>query len=1229
MKDFYTIRFSIFIKSFFAVFLFLGFFGYSQYASAVPAFPTAEGYGKNTVGGRGGTVYEVTNLNNSGSGSLRACAEASGVRTCVFRVSGDIYLDTSINIVSPYITIAGQTAPGGGITLRNGNTLSSPIYIKTSEVIIRYIRVRPGPTVATSDLNDAITVAGSNIKNIVLDHVSLSWGTDETINPSALNITVQWSLIYEGLKNSTHPQPNHSKAVFATGNTSESLSMHHNLIAHFVDRNPNVDIVGNTDFVNNIIYNAGEKFGEFYDQSGSPSINYVGNMGIIGPSSIKNTSLYGVNLGVPSNPTSRFLRMYVEDNLDIHRPTNTGDERLVVSPEDYYLIEPTIRHPLQNTATDPEQAARDTLAFAGATVPYQDSADARVINEVRTCGGLIISNPSEVGGWPTLPTGTAPTDTDHDGMSDSWETSNGLNLNSSADGATDQDSDGYTNLEEYINYLANDQITRIGTGTGTLPSPSCGYTISGLGAANPTPTLNIERTLSNAYPGEQVIVAWASANATTCTASGATGSASAWNGSKALYGYQIFNPTEAQTFAITCTGAGGSVSASKPVGMRTTWNGINLPPTLDVSSTDYEINPGESVTISWTSSGATSCNGYGKFSGSKPTSGSAVVTPESTAIYKITCLNSYGLANDGAVVEVLVSGAAPDTTPPTLSNISATPAPSNATITWDTNEAADSQVEYGLTTSYGNTTTLNATLQLTHSQTISGLNPSTLYHYRVISADGNDNTSTSTDQTFTTSPPPTDTVPPVISSIASNPTYNNSTITWNTDEAADSRVEYGLTTSYGSFTTLDPTLETSHSQNLTGLAANTLYHYRVISVDGSDNSATSSDQTFTTSAVPDTTPPQITNILSGTPGQTTATIVWDTNEPANSQVEYGPTTSYGTTTTLDNNLVTDHSVNLSSLTASTLYHYRVISADGSDNSATSSDQTFTTSAVPDTTPPTLTQIAPVTTPNNDATPNYTFNSTEAGTITYGGSCSSTTTAAISGNNTITLSTLVDGLYDDCTIVVTDTASNSSSALALSDFTVSLGTTPPVVVDEFDFGKAKVSYLDKAFNLVKNLRSKVVGRNIIISGTDPDMAGGEVSIKVNDKRIGTASVASDGKWRKKIAFKKTSKVRLTLTYSKDNFSETKTFRLKVDAEDPVFDTIPATLNKRPGARVFWNAIDNDKVKRYEYTFQSKKRKTTSPVFNLPTDIAPGIYPLTIKAFDKAGNKTKVSVVIRIR
>ena len=224
---------------------------------------------------------------------------------------------------------------------------------------------------------------------------------------------------------------------------------------------------------------------------------------------------------------------------------------------------------------------------------------------------------------------------------------------------------------------------------------------------------------------------------------------------------------------------------------------------------------------------------------------------------------------------------------------------------------------------------------------------------------------------------------------------------------------------------------------------------------------------------------------------------------------------------------------------------------------------------------------------------------------------------------------MDGLYDDCTIVVTDTASNSSSALALSDFTVSLGTTPPVVVDEFDFGKAKVSYLDKAFNLVKNLRSKVVGRNIIISGTDPDMAGGEVSIKVNDKRIGTASVASDGKWRKKIAFKKTSKVRLTLTYSKDNFSETKTFRLKVDAEDPVFDTIPATLNKRPGARVFWNAIDNDKVKRYEYTFQSKKRKTTSPVFNLPTDIAPGIYPLTIKAFDKAGNKTKVSVVIRIR
>jgi hypothetical protein len=1396
----------------FAVFMVLGCFSFSQSASAILAFPTAEGYGKNTVGGRGGTVYEVTNVNNSGSGSLRACAEASGPRVCVFRISGEIVLDSTINITSPYITIAGQTAPGGGITLRNGNTLSSPIYIRASEVIIRYIRVRPGPTVATSDLNDAITVAGNNIKNIMLDHLSLSWGTDETLNPSALKITVQWSLIYEGLKNSTHPQSNHSKAIFASGSASESLSMHHNLIAHFVDRNPNLDIVGNIDFVNNVIYNAGEKFGEFYDQAGSPSMNYVGNMAIIGPSSIKNTSLYAMNPFVPSNPTTRFLRLFVEDNIDIHRPTNTGAENLVVSPEDHYLVEPTIRHLLQNVATGPEQGARDVLDFAGALVPYRDDADERIVNEVRTCSGSIISNPSEVGGWPTLPSGTAPTDTDHDGMSDTWENSNGLNPNSSADGANDQDSDGYTNLEEYINNLAGDHIARIGTGTGTLPSPSCGYTISGLNASNPTPILNLERTLSNAYPGEQVIVSWASAYATTCTASSATGSAASWNGSKALYGYQVFNPTEAQTFALSCTGPGGTTNASKPVGMRTVWNGINLPPTVSISATSTEIDEGDSVTLNWSSTGATTCNGYGALSGSKPTTGSAIVTPTSTSIYKITCQNSYGLGNTGVVVEVRVDGVTVDTTPPTISSISADPTTSGATITWNTNENADSQVEYGLTTSYGSSTTLNATLTSSHSENITGLAPNTLYHYRVVSSDSSANEATSSDQTFTTDPTPGDTTPPVISAVNATPTASSATITWNTDEIADSQVEYGLTT-------LDPTLETTHSAPISGLAASTLYHYRVISADGSTNSTTSSDQTFTTTAAPDTTPPSITNISAGTPGQTTATIVWDTNEPADSQIEYGLTTSYGSSTTLDSDLVTDHSQDISGLTASTLYHYRVISADGSANSTTSSDQTFTTATTPDTTPPTVTEVTSVTTPGNDTTPNYTFNTTEAGVITYGGSCSSATTSAVSGNNTITFNTLTAGtysnctlqvrdgssnqssalavssftidttapvrsggspsgtltagttgvllalttnetatckfsttlgtnyssmgttftttgstshshsisglsdgtsyqyhvrcrdtvsntntndytlsfsidtpadtisptllevtpitspttdttpsytfssdeagtisyggacssgttsavsgnntitlnalspdLYDDCTIIVTDSSSNASAALAITDFTVEAGSTPPPTDTDLEINKAKLSWLGKTTELIRNASTRTVGRQFAIYGNDPELADGTIEVKINGKKIGDETIASDGKWRTKISFKKSGTHTLTLIYTKDTFVESKKYRLRVDAEDPSFGSFPDRVFKRANARVFWEATDNDKVKSYQYTFMNKKVKTQKPEFFLPNNIAPGVYPLVIKTKDRAGNSTKIVRTVQVR
>lgn len=280
-----------------------------------------------------------------------------------------------------------------------------------------------------------------------------------------------------------------------------------------------------------------------------------------------------------------------------------------------------------------------------------------------------------------------------------------------------------------------------------------------------------------------------------------------------------------------------------------------------------------------------------------------------------------------------------DITAPYLSGVSANPIHANdTTIVWTTDEPADSQVDYGTTVNYGSSTTLNTSLVTSHAQALSGLTANTLYHYRVKSKDAVGNLATSGDYTFTTAP---DTTAPVISTVAAGSiTQSGATISWTTNEPADSQVDYGTTTSYGSSTTLNTSLVTSHSQAVSGLTANTLYHYRVKSKDAGNNLATSADYTFTTAR--DTTPPVISSVAASSITSSTATINWSTNEPADSQVDYGTTTSYGSSTTLNATLVTSHSQALSGLAGSTLYHYRVKSKDAAGNLATSGDYSFTT-----------------------------------------------------------------------------------------------------------------------------------------------------------------------------------------------------------------------------------------------------------------------------------------------
>ena len=327
-----------------------------------------------------------------------------------------------------------------------------------------------------------------------------------------------------------------------------------------------------------------------------------------------------------------------------------------------------------------------------------------------------------------------------------------------------------------------------------------------------------------------------------------------------------------------------------------------------------------------------------------------------------------------------------DTTPPVLSSIqSANVTATGATISWSTNEASDTQVEYGTTTAYGNATPLNTSLVTAHSVSLSGLQANTTYNYRVKSRDAAGNLAASGNLTFVTptAPPPADTTPPVLSSIQStNITSSGASITWSTDEASDTQVEYGTTTAYGSWSPLNASLVMAHSASLSGLQANTTYNYRVKSRDAAGNLAVSGNRTFATSPPPDTTPPVLSSIQSTNITSSGASITWSTNEASDTQVEYGTTTAYGSWSPLNASLVMAHSASLSGLQASTSYSYRVKSRDAAGNLSVSGTLTFTT---PTATSPTckFTQISFSKVSNTSVRINWSTDKATTGLIQYG------------------------------------------------------------------------------------------------------------------------------------------------------------------------------------------------------------------------------------------------------
>jgi hypothetical protein len=355
------------------------------------------------------------------------------------------------------------------------------------------------------------------------------------------------------------------------------------------------------------------------------------------------------------------------------------------------------------------------------------------------------------------------------------------------------------------------------------------------------------------------------------------------------------------------------------------------------------------VTLAWDPVSASTLAGYKMFVGTTsrtygtPTNVGNVLTytvsglSAGTYYFAVTAYDTSG-NESGYSNEATAVISAPG---PVISNVSVTVIATNsATLYWQTDLASDAQADYGLTSAYGNSTTLNTNMVTGHTQNLSNLTANTTYHYRVKSKTATSSLAISGDFSFTSLP---DTTAPAISNVtSSNITSTGATIGWITNIATDSQVDYGTTASYGNSTPLNATMVTSHQQILPGLAAGTLYHYRVKSKDGSGNTAVSSDFTFSTVALGDTTPPIVSAVAVSNVTNSAATIRWTTNEASNSQIEYGTTTAYGSRTTLNTNLVTSHSQTLSGLLRNTTYHYRVVSTDAAGNTSKSGDFSFRT-----------------------------------------------------------------------------------------------------------------------------------------------------------------------------------------------------------------------------------------------------------------------------------------------
>ena len=439
------------------------------------AFPGAVGYGQYATGWRGGEIFHVTTLENEGPGSLRDCAEHDGEgRVCVFDISGTIVVDSQIR-VSSNTYLAGQTAPGEGVQIKLGDGRNSPLMIfEAHDVLVRNLKFRPGASNEPSSNVDGLAIESSS--NIYIDRVSTQFATDENLSlgtedlPSE-DITIARSITSLSLDKSNHPTGRHSKgALLCADDGSASMcgrvTLYGNLFAHNRDRNPDIasSPSGQIDIVNNVFYDATSQFGEFRNLYGDTWISYVGNVVLPGPST-RETSPPAAFQVLPFGDEQGFI-MAVYENDNIHLVNRmdmlcdrSGSRDIVDESAIPYLVrEP--HSPISVTPRRSDVVYEAVLLDAGARHGPQrqlDRLDAMVVSNVRDCTGHRIDDPMEVGGWPNLPVERGAPDADRDGMPDAWEEArDGLDPSDPSDAWQDRNGDGWSNIEEYLSYLAGD-----------------------------------------------------------------------------------------------------------------------------------------------------------------------------------------------------------------------------------------------------------------------------------------------------------------------------------------------------------------------------------------------------------------------------------------------------------------------------------------------------------------------------------------------------------------------------------------------------------------------------------------------------------------------------------------------------------------------------------------------------------------------------------------------------